>query len=141
MAGSAPPSAVYSDRKEVETPVIHVGINVAEVAPHQVCIMDDRRVVDEFRVPNNGAGLASLLRKLAKIEPDKSKVLIAVERPDGPFVGGLLDAGYTVYPVNPKSLERYRERFSLGGIKTDLVDVAWALRPCSIPTRLYDSWR
>ncbi len=102
--------------------MIYVGIDLAEVAPHQVCIMDDHKLADEFRVPNSGAGLASLLRKLAKITPDKSKVLIAAERPDGPFVSGLLDARYTVYPINPKSLERYRERFSVGGTKTDLVD-------------------
>lgn len=84
--------------------------------------MDDDRIVAEFRVPKEAAGLSQLLKDIGHREPDKTKVAIAVERPDGPFVGGLLEAGYTVYPINPKAIERYRERFSMGGTKTDLVD-------------------
>jgi transposase len=102
--------------------VIHVGVDLAETQPHQVCIMDDDRIVAEFRVPKEASGLSYLLKDIARREPDKTKVVIAVERPDGPFVGGLLEAGYTVYPINPKAIERYRERFALGGTKTDLVD-------------------
>lgn len=102
--------------------MIHVGVDLAETQPHQVCIMDDDRIVAEFRVPKEASGLSCLLKDIARRESDKTKVVIAVERPDGPFVGGLLAAGYTVYPINPKAIERYRERFALGGTKTDLVD-------------------
>lgn len=63
-----------------------------------------------------------MLNTIATYEPDKAQVLIAVERPDGPFVGELLQRGYTIYPINPKALERYRERFTLAGTKTDIVD-------------------
>jgi transposase len=102
--------------------LLHVGVDLAETQPHQICMMDDDRIVAEFRVPNGASGLGCLLQEINRRESDKTRVLIAVERPDGPFVGGLLDAGYTVYPINPKAIERYRERFALGGTKTDLVD-------------------
>lgn len=84
--------------------------------------MDDDYIVAEFRVPNGASGLGALLKEIDRLQPDKAQVMVAVERPDGPFVSGLLDAGYTVYPINPKAIERYRERFALGGTKTDLVD-------------------
>src|SRR4029078_4281421 len=38
----------------------------------------------------------------------------------------LIDSGATVYPVNPKSAKRYRERRHPSGTKTDRHD-AWAL--------------
>jgi transposase len=102
--------------------VLHVGVDLAETQPHQVCFMDEHKILAEFRVPNDASGLSELLRQIARHEPDPTQVVIAAERPDGPFVGGLLDAGYTVYAINPKAMERYRERHSVGGPKSDLVD-------------------
>jgi transposase len=102
--------------------VLYVGVDLAETQPHQVCIMDDDGIVAELRVPNGASGLGALLKEIDQRQPDKTQVVVAVERPDGPFVSGLLDAGYTIYPINPKAMERYRERFALGGTKTDLVD-------------------
>ena len=49
-------------------------------------------------------------------------MLVAIERPDGLLVDGLLVAGYTVYALNPKAVERYRERTRLSGGKTDPAD-------------------
>ena len=102
--------------------MVFVGIDLAETEAHRVSIMDDQRVLKELRVDPTAAGVAILLKTIAAHEPDRAKVLIAVERPDGPFVGELLQAGFTVYPINPKALERYRERFKVGGTKTDQVD-------------------
>lgn len=104
--------------------VLCVGVDLAEVERHQVSIMQEQggKVLQEFRVPNTAAGLSTLLKALHRHEPDKGQVLVAAERPDGPFVGGLLDAGYTVYAINPKQLERYRERFSTSGGKSDVRD-------------------
>jgi transposase len=49
-------------------------------------------------------------------------VLVAIERPDGLLVEGLLEAGYVVYALNPKAVERYRERTRVAGGKTDPAD-------------------
>ena len=102
--------------------MLHVGVDLAETQPHQVCFMDEQRIVAEFRVPNDAGGLSELLRQILRRQSDPDQVVIAAERPDGPFVGGLLDAGYTVYAINPKAMERYRERYSVGGPKSDVVD-------------------
>jgi transposase len=46
----------------------------------------------------------------------------AIERPEGRVVDFLLDHGVRVYPVNPKALDRARDRFRQSGAKDDLFD-------------------
>src|SRR6266487_4947661 len=42
--------------------------------------------------------------------------------PDGLLVEALLGAGYGVYALNPKAVDRYRERTRVAGGKTDPAD-------------------
>jgi transposase len=51
---------------------------------------------------------------------------LALETSSGPAVDQLLQRGWTLYPVNPKAAERYRERKAPSGTKTDRHD-AWSL--------------
>ena len=53
-------------------------------------------------------------------------VLVALETSQGPLVGALLDQQFTVYAINPKAVDRHRERFRVAGAKSDLRD-AWVL--------------
>jgi hypothetical protein len=46
----------------------------------------------------------------------------AIERPDGRVVDFLLDHGVVVYPVNPKALNRTRDRVRQSGAKSDPFD-------------------
>jgi transposase len=46
----------------------------------------------------------------------------SVEKPEGRIVDFLLDHGVVVYPVNPKSLDRARDRFRVSGSKSDPFD-------------------
>ncbi|MBC7338767.1 MAG: IS110 family transposase [Firmicutes bacterium] len=101
--------------------MLYVGIDWAEKA-HRVCIRDDERIHAEIEVPNSAVGAADLLAKIAAIEPDKRNVLFAIEANHGPFIDAILDAGYTIYPLNPKAVERYRDRFRLARAKTDWID-------------------
>jgi hypothetical protein len=43
----------------------------------------------------------------------------AIERPDGRVVDVLLDHGVVVYSVNPKALDRARDRFRMSQAKSD----------------------
>ena len=53
---------------------------------------------------------------------------IAVETSRGPLVHALLDhADVVLYPVNPRSLQRFREAFAPSGAKDDLPDAALLL--------------
>jgi Transposase len=45
-----------------------------------------------------------------------------VEVPHGPVVDSLLDRGLVVYAINPKQLDRLRDRFSASGAKDDRRD-------------------
>jgi transposase len=99
-----------------------VGVDWAE-REHAACLMDSAGgVLGRLKVPHTVAGLRRLILAIAEREPQASAVLVAIERPDGLLVDGLLDAGYTLYALNPKAVERYRDRTSSAGAKTDPAD-------------------
>ena len=90
---------------------------------HDVMLVDRQgQVVDDFRFDETAEGWRTLFEKLA---PYPSRA-VAIETSSGAMVERLLDAGYAVYPVNPKAAKRYRERKAPSGTKTDRID-AWSL--------------
>ena len=99
-----------------------VGIDWAE-AEHAACLMDAGGVVcRRLRVPHTAAGLRRLHEAIARFEEEPRDVHVAIERPRGLLVRGLLDAGYTIYALNPKAVERYRVRTRTAGAKSDPAD-------------------
>jgi transposase len=102
--------------------MLYVGVDWAE-AEHAACLVDGAgAVVRRLTIPQRPAGLARLRAAITAAEPDPAAVLVAIERPDGLLVDGLLGAGYVVYALNPKAVDRYRERTRLSGGKTDPAD-------------------
>jgi len=79
------------------------------------------RVAAEGRVEPNLAGMSELFARLEQHAPP-SEVGVAIETAQGAWVQALLDRGYAVYPVNPKSAERFREALSAAGNKSDRID-------------------
>ena len=53
-------------------------------------------------------------------EPDQ--VLAAIEVPHGPVVEALIERGFKVHAVNPKQMDRFRDRFTMSGAKDDSRD-------------------
>jgi transposase len=51
-----------------------------------------------------------------------AKIAVAIETPRGPVVEALLERGFAVYAINPKQLDRFRDRFSPAGAKDDSRD-------------------
>jgi transposase len=49
-------------------------------------------------------------------------VAVAIEVPHGPVVDALQDRGFAVHAINPKQLDRLRDRFSVAGAKDDRRD-------------------
>ena len=47
---------------------------------------------------------------------------MAIETPHGPVVETLLERGFKVYSINPKQLDRFRDRFTVAGAKDDRRD-------------------
>src|SRR4051812_515078 len=92
-------------------------------AKHQACLLDGAgKVVSERAFAHGGAGLAALCDWLVSMAGDPGSVAVALEGPHGPGVGALLGRGFAVFAVNPKQLERLRDRISVAGAKDDRRD-------------------
>jgi len=102
--------------------MLFVGVDWAETQHAACLVVAAGTVVRRLTIPHTPAGLARLRAAITAAEPDPTAVLVAIERPDGLLVEALLDAGYVVYALNPKAVERYRERTRLAGGKTDPAD-------------------
>src|SRR5271166_1427973 len=89
----------------------------------QACILNSQgSIVGEREFPHSGAGLAELGEWLLSIGGAASTVAIAIEVPHGPVVDTLVDLGIVVHTINPKQLDRLRDRFSVAGAKDDRRD-------------------
>lgn len=100
---------------------LFVGVDWA-TAEHEVCALDDRgkRVAARSFV-HSGDGLADLCAWLLdKAAP--SEIAISIEVPHGAVVETLLDRGFTVFSINPKQLDRFRDRHTMPGAKDDRRD-------------------
>jgi len=90
---------------------------------HQACIVDPQgNIAGEREFPHSGAGLAELGDWLLSIAGAVGNVAIAIEVPHGPVVDSLIDRGFVVHAINPKQLDRLRDRFSVAGAKDDRRD-------------------
>jgi transposase len=91
---------------------------------HQVWATDgDGTLLGERQVPHRGDALRELAGWLIGLAAgDAAAVAVALETPRGPVVETLLDRGCHVFALNPKQLDRFRDRFSPSGAKDDRRD-------------------
>jgi transposase len=102
---------------------IWVGIDWATVA-HQVCVLtDERTLVLERAVAHRGAELACFVEQLVTLAGgEPHRIAVAIETPHGAIVDTLLDRGIAVFAINPKQLDRFRDRHTVAGAKDDRRD-------------------
>ena len=100
-----------------------VGIDWATQS-HCVCLLDaEGRRVGQREFAHGGAGLAELCDwLLAKTQAASGQIAVAIETPHGPVVEMLLEHGFVVFAINPKQLDRFRDRFTVAGAKDDRRD-------------------
>lgn len=102
--------------------MIYVGIDWAD-NHHDILITDDSaKTLDQFRIDHTCDGFALLHSHLANHQTSPSLVLIAIETSRGLLVHELLQKGYTVYAINPKAVNRYKDRHVLSKAKSDALD-------------------
>jgi transposase len=90
---------------------------------HQACLVDAHgTVIGERDYPHSAVGLAELGEWILSISGTANAVAVAIEVPHGLVVDALLDRGFLVYAINPKQLDRLRDRFSVAGAKDDRRD-------------------
>ena len=101
---------------------LFVGIDWA-TQEHQVTVVDpEGRRREERRVLHSGAGLTALADHLTSLGPEPARIAVAIEVPRGAIVDILLERGCHVYALNPKQLDRFRDRHTVAGAKDDRRD-------------------
>jgi transposase len=101
----------------------YVGVDCGG-ATHQVCVLDAHgHRVGERAVAHSGQELTAFVAWLHEVAgPSLARVAVGLETPHGGPVALCLEHGAAVFAINPKQLERFRERASAAGAKDDRRD-------------------
>ena len=100
----------------------YLGVDWADQT-HAVWVVDASGAKITARaVAHTAEGLGEWGRALDEWRAQGIDLWAAIERPDGRVVDFLLDHGVVVYPVNPKALDRARDRFRQSSAKSDPFD-------------------
>jgi transposase len=90
---------------------------------HEIYACDpEGKKVTKFRVKEDVEELAEVGRWLDEQRAVGFELWAAIEKPAGRIVDFLLDHGVTVYAVNPKAVDRVRDRYRMSDSKSDPFD-------------------
>jgi transposase len=94
---------------------------------HDIELMDaDGRRLVKARLPEGAAGMARLHALIAEhagdLDVEDVEVRVGIETDRGPWVRALIAAGFTVFVINPMSVDRLRDRYRVSGAKSDPAD-------------------
>jgi len=100
-----------------------VGIDWATQA-HEVVVIDEHGHPETRRsVAHAGAAIGEFVEWLVRLADGRpERVGVAIEVPRGAIVETLVERGFHVYALNPKQLDRFRDRHTVAGAKDDRRD-------------------
>jgi len=99
-----------------------VGIDWAD-DHHDICVINEQgQELKHFQISNDSEGFLNLLKEVQTLEVEAKEIAFCLEKSHGLLVDFLLDHGFTVYPINPKSAERMRDRHASSKKKDDRFD-------------------
>ena len=106
-----------------ETFAWYVGIDWGG-SEHAVWLLDAHGVVrGQRRVPHTAEAIHDALQWIGAVTgAAPSAIAVGIETPHGALVDTLLEHGYAVFALNPKQLDRFRDRFTTAGAKDDSRD-------------------
>src|ERR1700728_1026591 len=91
---------------------------------HRVALFDHTgKLIDHRDVAHTATAYAEFgdwLLRTTGATP--AEIAVAIETTHGPVVDALIDRGFRVYAINPKQLDRFRDRYSVAGAKDDTRD-------------------
>ena len=91
---------------------------------HRVALFDRTgKLIGRRDVAHSASAYAELgdwLLRTTQARP--AEIAVAIETTHGPVVDALIDRGFRVYAINPKQLDRFRDRYSVAGAKDDTRD-------------------
>jgi transposase len=100
----------------------YIGVDWADEEDAVWVVNDAGDKVLSRGVAHTVAARSEWARWLRERQAEGVELWAAIERPHGRIVDFLLDHGVVVYPINPKSLDRARDRFRVSGAKSDPFD-------------------
>jgi transposase len=91
---------------------------------HRVCLINrEERVIEERWIEHSASSLADLVDGLrSQTSASPGEIAVAIEIPRGAVVETLMEQGFAVFALNPKQLDRFRDRYSPAGAKDDRRD-------------------
>lgn len=108
-----------------DTTARYAGVDWANDS-HAVCIVDELgTAIERFVIAHRAGELTQLCRRLRGAGVTR----VAIERPDGPVVDALMDAGLQVVVIASRQVKALRERYGAAGNKDDALD-AYVLADC-----------
>ena len=103
-------------------PLVFVGVDWGSVE-HRVVVLDAAgKQMREWTSRHSGEALRELADRLAAFVEHASSCRVAIEVKAGPIVEALLERGLSVYAVNPRQTDRFRDRYMPSGAKDDRRD-------------------
>lgn len=104
--------------------MIFVGVDWSE-DHHDIDVRDDSGgQLMALRIGPGVEGVARLHEAVAARVSDPTEVVVGIETDRGLLVAALVASGYEVFAINPRSVDRYRDRHGLSGAKSDAGDAA-----------------
>src|SRR3989442_5542208 len=91
---------------------------------YEVCVLDRQaHVVARRSIAHSGTGIAEFVDWLVKLcEGKPERVAISIETPRGAMVESLVERTFAVFAINPKQVDRFRDRYTVAGAKDDSRD-------------------
>ncbi len=91
---------------------------------YEVCVLDRQaQVVARRSIAHSGTGIAEFVDWLVKLcEGKPERVAISIETPRGAMVESLVERTFAVFAINPKQVDRFRDRYTVAGAKDDSRD-------------------
>lgn len=91
---------------------------------HEVCVVDETgTVAARWSVQHTGEDIRKFVEKLMELAGGKAeRVAAGMETPHGAILEVLLERGVAIHAINPKQLDRFRDRHSVAGAKDDRRD-------------------
>jgi hypothetical protein len=104
---------------------------------HRVCIRDwAGELIEQRWIEHSGSSLVERLEWLrTKVGNRPAGMAISIEIPHGAIVETLVENSFAVFSINPKQLDRFRDRYSPAGPRTTGATLGgWPIRCAQICT-------
>lgn len=100
-----------------------VGVDWGSERHRVVVVNAEGEKIETCYVEHTGTAQQQFLEWLAeRVAQQIGEVAVGIEVPRGAMVEGLLERGFAVFAINPKQLDRFRDRHAVSGAKDDTRD-------------------